>query len=201
MSTAAILAGGKAHRFGGRPKALFPLGDHRIIDRLLAVLRSVVDHVFIVGGEPGRFGTLGVPVREDVLPGTGPLGGIYTALAASTTPRTLIVAADMPFLHAQFLQHLMRVGRDFDIAIPRTADGQQPLCASYGEACAGNIERQISARTLKVTDILSGVRVGEIGPNEIAPFDPEGTLFFNINTPADYARGLALAAYRRDSSL
>ena len=200
MSTAAILAGGQARRFGGRPKALLPLGDQRIIDRLLVVLRSVVDHVFIVAGERGRYDALGVPVREDVLPGAGPLGGVYTALAVSTAPRTLVVAGDMPFLRAPFLQHLMRVGREFDIAIPRTADGHQPLCASYGKACAANIERQIGARTLKVTDILSGVRVHELGPEEIAPFDPEGTLFFNINTPADYARGLALAAYRRGLS-
>ena len=46
-------------------------------------------------------------------------------------------------------------------------------------ACAG---------ALKVIDVLSELRVREIGPAEIASFDPDGVLFFNINTPDDYER-------------
>lgn len=196
MPTAAILAGGRARRFGGRPKTLLPIGDLRIIDRLLAALRPVVDEVIIVAREDEPYRALGVPIRHDVLPGTGPLGGIYTALAATTAPRTLVVAADMPFLNARFLAHLLDAGRDVDIAIPRTHDGYQPLCATYGATCTDAIRRRLAAKRLAVHDLLAGARVRVIGPAEIARLDPTGTLCFNVNTPADYARALALAAAR-----
>ena len=32
-----------------------------------------------------------------------------------------------------------------------------------------------------------GVQVIEVGPEELAPYDPHGLLFVNVNTPHDYA--------------
>ena len=195
MSTAAILAGGQARRFGGRPKALLPLGRKRIIDRLLTVLQSVVDEVFIVANDPHRYGACGVPVRADVLADAGPLGGLHAALSIARSAQVLVVAGDMPFVTAPFLNYVLRTGRCVDVAIPRTEHGYQPLCASYRRSCADVIARRIGARTLKISDVLSETNGHELGASEIAPFDPHGTLFFNINTPADYARALTLAAF------
>ena len=197
MRTAAILAGGRARRFGGRPKALLPIGDQRIIDHQIAVLRTVADQLAIVTIDRDRYEALGVPVWEDLVSGAGPLGGIYTALVNATTSHTLVVAGDMPFLTAPFLQYLTQVSGDVDVAIPRTADGHQPLCACYARRCAPVLRRSIEGKALKVTDLLSEVSVRELGPAEIEPFDPDGRLFFNINTPDDYERCLALGAGRR----
>ena len=196
MATAAILAGGRARRFGGRPKALLPVGGLRIIDRLLAALGPVVGEVVIIARDDEPYRALGLPIRHDVLPGTGPLGGIYTALAGTTAPRTLIVAADMPFLNTRLLERLLDAGRDVDIALPRTADGYQPLCASYAAACATVIRRRLDENRLAVHGLLSAARVREIGPAEMARLDPTGRLCFNVNTPADYARALTLATPR-----
>ena len=195
MSTAVILAGGRARRFGGRPKLLLPLGDRRIVDRLLAVLRAVADQVFIVANDRETYAGLGVPVHPDVLAGAGPLGGVHAALHGSRSSRTLVVAGDMPFLSAAFLDHLLHAGRSADVAIPRTNDGYQPLCACYRPSCAPVIERRIAAGALRASAAVEVLRRHEIGPDAIAPFDPDGTLFFNVNTPAHHARALALAAY------
>ena len=195
MPTAAILAGGRARRFGGRPKALLPFGDRRIIDRQIAVLDAVADRVAVVTTDRERYGALGIPIWEDLVPGAGPLGGIYTALVRAAA-RTLVVAGDMPFITPAFMRHLEQAGRDADVAVARTADGRHPLCAAYGEACADVIRQSLERGALKVGDLLAKVRVREIGPDELRPFDPDGTLFFNINTPEDYVRGLQLAARR-----
>ena len=195
MSTAAILAGGRARRFGGRPKLLLPLGDRRIVDRLLAVLRAVVDRVFIVANDRATYAGLGVSVHPDVLGGAGPLGGVHAALRRSRSSRTLVVAGDMPSLSTAFLDYLLRAGRSAEVAIPRTGDGYQPLCACYRASCAPLIERRIAAGTLRTSAAVAALRRHEIGADVIAPFDPDGTLFFNVNTPADHARALAIAAY------
>ena len=74
MRTAAILAGGQARRFGGRAKALLPLGTLRLIDRQLNVLRPVVDEIGIVTTDRAQYDALGVPVWQDLSPGKGPAG-------------------------------------------------------------------------------------------------------------------------------
>lgn len=200
MATAAILAGGRARRFGGRAKALLPVGGRKIIDRLLAVLRPIADEVLIVANDSGPYSRFGVPVRADRLRESGPLGGVHAALTGSGSPHTLVVAGDMPFLNGPFLEHLLRAGQsaDVDVAVPRTGDGPHPLCACYRVSCAAAIERRIAAGALKVSDVLDDVRTRELPAREIAAFDPDGVLLFNVNTPADHARALALAAYRGD---
>ena len=199
MRTAAILAGGQARRFGGRAKALLPLGTQRLIDRQLSVLKPVAHEVGIVASDRDRYDSIDAPVWGDLNPGQGPLGGIQTALAETGAAWTLIVACDLPFLTTVFLEHLMRTGEDAeaDVVIPRTDDGPQPLCAAYGRACEPVIRRRIDAGMLKVTDLLSDVRVRELGPEDIAPFDPDGILFMNVNTQADYTRAQDLVAHGR----
>ena len=149
--------------------------------------------------ERDRYDSLDAPVWEDLIPGHGPLGGIQTALAATGATWTLIVACDLPFLTTMFLEHLLRTGEDAeaDVVMPRTEDGPQPLCAAYGRACEPVIRRRIAAGMLKVTDMLSDLRVRELGPEDIAPFDSDGILFMNVNTPDDYARAQDLVARGR----
>ena len=196
MSTAAILAGGRARRFGGRPKLLLPLGGRRIVERLLVALRAVADQVFIVANDCDTYAGLGVPVHPDVLPGAGPLGGVHAALRASGASRTLVLAGDMPFVNTSFLEYLLELASPaVDVAVPRTRDGYQPLCACYRESCIPVLERRVATRTLQMSAAVQEMRRHEVGADELEPFDPHGTLFFNVNTPADHARALALAAY------
>jgi molybdopterin-guanine dinucleotide biosynthesis protein A len=191
---AAILAGGRARRFGGRDKALLEIDGARIIDRQLAALGQVTRHVFIVANEPNRYEALGIPIVPDRIAGAGPLGGIYTALVAGRADLTLVIACDLPFLSAAFLTHLVARAHGADIVMPRTHAGYEPLCACYARAAADPIRRRIEAGALKAADLPPELRVREIGPEEIAGFDPDGTLFLNVNTPDDYVRVQARAA-------
>lgn len=159
------------------------------------MLGAVADRVAVVTADRERYGGLGLPIWEDLVPDAGPLGGIYTALVRAEA-RTLVVAGDMPFLTRAFMRHLDLAGGDADVAVARTADGRYPLCASFGVACAEVIRRRLERGALRVGDLLGQLHTREIGPQELLPFDPDGTLFFNINTPEDYARGLQLAARR-----
>ncbi len=192
--TAAIIAGGSASRLAGRDKSRLPIGNRSILDRQLAVLRPLTDRILIVANDPGRFRHLTLPVVGDLVPGAGALGGIYTALARATTDHVLAVACDLPFLSRCFLEHLAAVAQGFDLVVPRSPDGLQPMCAMYSRACLEPIRARIGATALKVQDLATVLRTREIGPDEIAACDPDGLGFFNVNTPADYARALEIAA-------
>jgi molybdopterin-guanine dinucleotide biosynthesis protein A len=198
VTAAAILAGGRATRFDGRDKSALTLGTGRFLDRQIAALRSVADDVLIVTSQPDRYGSSGVRVVADAIEGAGALGGIYTALVASSAPQVLVVACDMPFLTAAFLAHLARAGRDADIAIPRTGAGYEPLCASYARTCLAPIKARLDRGRLKVVDLVqAGLRVRELGPAELARFDPDAALFLNVNTPDDY--DLAVRKFNRQN--
>jgi molybdopterin-guanine dinucleotide biosynthesis protein A len=198
MHSAAILAGGRARRLGGRDKSRIVVGGRTILARQLDVLRCLVPRVVIVANDPEAFADAGVPVVPDAVPGCGSLGGIYTALAALAGP-VLVLACDMPFVTEAFLARVVAAGRDVDVAIPRGRDGYQPLCASYGPACEEPLRRRIEQGALKVVDLLADVRVREIGPDEIATFDPDGLLLLNVNTAADVARAEQGASRRSGS--
>jgi molybdenum cofactor guanylyltransferase len=184
---AAILAGGQARRMAGANKATLRIGARTIIDRQLALVRQVADPVFIVSGRSDAFEGVepATTIVPDLLPGAGPLGGIYTALVASPHPRTLVIACDMPFLTLPLLEILTR-DSEADLVIPRSARGYEPLCATWSTACAAVVRRRIEGGQLKAALVVEDVRVEEIGPDTLASCDPDGLLFVNVNTPHDY---------------
>ena len=194
MRTAAIIAGGRAQRRGGLDKSNLVFGGRRIIDRQLSVLGHVAEHILIVSNDHYAFRASGLQVCADLIQGAGPLSGLYTALVRSPTARTIVVACDLPFLTVSLLRHLAARARGADAAIPRTATGTEPLCAVYDRACVEPIRARLERGELRVSALGDAIRVTDIGPSEVAPFDPAGTLFFNVNTPDDYTRANDLAA-------
>ena len=193
--SAAILAGGRASRLGGRAKALLPLGGVRIVDRLIAALGEAVapGELFIVSNDAAVYESLGVRVVPDRISGAGALGGLITAIAESPAEATVVVACDLPFVTATFARFLADECRGRDVALPKTADGYHPLCACWSRRALPELERRASAGQRRIIDALSALRVREIGPGEVARFDgPAGTLLFNVNTPHDYERALQL---------
>jgi molybdopterin-guanine dinucleotide biosynthesis protein A len=193
--TAAIVAGGPASRFEGRDKSALLIAGRSILERQISVLGSVTDRIMIVAGDVARFSAVGLPVVADLVPGAAAIGAVYTAINAARTENVLVVACDMPFLTRAFLEHLIECATDADLVIPHPADGYQPLCAVYARGCIGPIRSRIASRALRVQDLATEVRTREIGPDELARFDPDGLLFFNVNTPGDHARAEHLALH------
>lgn len=186
----AILAGGRARRFGGAEKWALVVEGQRIVDRHLDLLRGLATHVFIVGHAPARFASLQVDVVADRVPGAGPLGGVWTALAASPSPLVLVLACDLPLVTGALARHLVDALHrhpDADAAIPRDAGGSHPLCACYRTRCAPRLEARVRAGRLKVLDALADLAVVDVGPDQLRAIDPGGRALTNVNTPEDYA--------------
>lgn len=186
--SAAILAGGRARRFGGADKASLAVGRARIIDRQLAALSTVADDVRIVTNDAARYADLGVRLVPDAIAGAGPLGGIYSALLDAAHERVLIIACDLPFITAALLERLVaESGQDVDAVVPRSSRGLEPLCALYTKRCATEMKNRIETGALQVAGLLDAVRTRVLEPETLAPYD-EGALFENVNTPHDHER-------------
>ena len=172
-------------------KSALVIGTRSILERQLSVLRGLTPHILIVASDRSQVRAGDIRVVTDRIAGAGALGGLYTALMEAPTEHVLVVGCDMPFLDAPFLTYLMERGRDADVAVPRDAHGRHPLCASYARRIAAHLHARITAGELRVGDALAALAVREIGPDELAPFDRDGRLLLNINTPDDYARARA----------
>jgi molybdopterin-guanine dinucleotide biosynthesis protein A len=184
--TAAILAGGQGRRLGGRDKSALVIGGGSVLDRQIAVLGGLTPHVLVVRSGPVRDRRADAVMVTDCIAGAGALGGLYTALVTAPTEQVLVIACDMPFLDAPFLTYLASRGEDVEAAMPRDAQGRHPLCASYHRGVADRLRARIMRGDLRVLDAVAELDVRDIGPDEMAPFDPDGTLLMNVNTPQDH---------------
>ena len=173
MVSAAILAGGRATRFGGRDKSALLIDGRTILDRQLAMLSGVADDVQVV--------------REDLVPGCGPLGGVHTALTRASHDLLLVLACDMPHVTAPFVSYLLSIADGFDLVVPRTERGYHPLCAVYRRTCLPAVARRIAERQLKMTALFSDVRVREVSGEDVDRFGDRDRLLANVNTPAALA--------------
>jgi molybdenum cofactor guanylyltransferase len=201
--SAAILVGGRARRMHGLDKSMLDVDGLPILERQLAVLRQLSDDLMIVtrAGAPddgeSPFARSGLRIVSDEISDAGPLGGIHAALVHAHAPVTLVVACDMPFLSLELLRHLAARIEGVDVAVPRTADGYHPLCAAYAQTARPFVERQLARGVLKVSALFSmDLRVAELGPDELAEFDPEGRMLSNVNTPHDYRQASSRALDR-----
>jgi molybdopterin-guanine dinucleotide biosynthesis protein A len=94
----------------------------------------------------------------------------------------------MPFVRPEFLRLLCDMAAEVDVVIPRQAEDFQPLCAVYAQACREPIRQKIEAGRLKITGFFDQVRVRVIEGELLSRYDPHGAMFFNANTPEEYAQ-------------
>jgi molybdopterin-guanine dinucleotide biosynthesis protein A len=133
--------------------------------------------------------------------GEGPLRGIYTALAATPAARVLVLACDLPFVTAGFLEHLVHADPEAALVVPRTARGLHPLCAVYARGCLPVVAEMLSRGELAVHGLTARVRTHVVPPAVVARFDPDDMLLHNVNTPGDLERAEAFARRHRDARM
>ncbi len=184
----AILAGGRARRFGGQDKSRLVVQGRSIIERQVELLRSVADDVFLVGHDPVRFADIGLPVFPDRVSGAGAIGGIMTALESTTADRVLVIACDMPFLVAGLLRALLALAASADGAWVRTSRGPEPLVACYRQQALTKIREAIESGQLKAAELNNVLTLRELTEHDVSAFGPVDLLLANLNTPEDYAR-------------
>jgi molybdenum cofactor guanylyltransferase len=183
----AILAGGLSSRMGTN-KAFTTVGGVPIIKRIIERVKRLGQEVFIVTNTPAEYAHLWLPMHRDVIPGKGPLGGLYTAIEVAKHPYVLAVSCDQPFLNVTLLQSLIDQREGYDVVVPLALDGYpQSMHAIYGKGCLEAIKKNLDADKLKMIGFFPDVRVLEVSGDAIDQFDPQRRSFMNVNSPEDLA--------------
>jgi molybdopterin-guanine dinucleotide biosynthesis protein A len=186
-----ILAGGKSARMG-REKASLRIGERTIIEEQSETLGRIFDEIIIVATSQNYFKNIDAKVVTDIIPDSGPLGGLYSGLAVSSNIHSFLIACDMPFINLQLIDYMIKQVGENDVVIPLSSKGMETLFAVYSLNCLETIRRQIEFRNLKLLDILNFFKVRYISQEEIEKFDPQEFSFFNVNSPEDYKEALKI---------
>ncbi len=183
--TVAVLAGGRSRRMG-RDKALLPMGESTLLQRVMDAAAPVSDQHLLITNSPASHALFAWPQAADLYPDKGPLGGLYTALSHTKTDHLLLLACDLPYLNTPFLRFLCEQIDDNQAIVPDSADGQQPLCAIYNRSVLTAVTHALQQNQLGMRRLLSQLSIRTISPDQWHPFDSDNRLFTNLNTPEDY---------------
>lgn len=192
--SAAVLTGGRSRRMG-TDKALVELAGRPLVEHAIQAVATISDDVFLVGARDS-YSRFHVRVVDDDYPGTGPLGGIATALRHARHDRVLVVACDMPSLSPSLLAAMAGLSDDVDAMVPATAASRsrqgstqtyETLHAIYRRSCLDAIERSLAAGQFKVAGFLGDVRVRVLNEEWLREYDPSLASFANANTPLELA--------------
>lgn len=183
-----VLAGGKGLRLGYE-KALETVGNKSLIQWVVFSLSFFNSDIIIVTAAKQFFPQFidypKLRIVTDAYPDKGPLGGIYTGLAASDSFYNLVVACDMPFLNQALLDYMIQISANFDLVVPRLGNMVEPLHAVYSKGCLAPVECLLKQGNLSVRELFTLVKVRYVEATEINRFDPKHLSFFNVNTEAD----------------
>jgi len=177
-----VLAGGKSSRMG-RDKALLPFRGSALAGHVAATVAAAAGSVILIG-DPQKYGHLGYAILPDRTPGSGPAGGIETALSYTAADWNLVLACDMPAIPPEFLRGLLDAAarRNADALLPAGPSGRlEPLCAVYHRRCRETLHRALEAGVRKITDALASLEVARFPVADAACFE-------NLNTPEEWAR-------------
>lgn len=189
--TGAILAGGFSRRLG-QDKATLLLGGKPLAHWVAEALAPATPEFWLITNHPLNHLALGLPLVTDLYPFQGPAGGLLTALFYARTPWVLAAAVDNPFLAPELVAALTaRAARTSRPAVVcRSSWGLEPFPGLYHVRLLPQLT-EFLPQDRSSSRFLSVCRPEIIPPEAVAPLDPKGRSFFNLNTPEDLTRAAA----------
>jgi|TARA_B100001964_G_scaffold193205_1_gene216314 molybdopterin-guanine dinucleotide biosynthesis protein A len=182
---AVILVGGKSSRMGTN-KAFLELKGKTFIELQIELLREMFDEIFISANTSSEYEYLNLPIFKDVYPGKGPLGGIYTSLINSSSLHTFMLACDMPFVEPELIKHLKDLTKEYDVVIPKSEKGLEPLHAFYSKKCIDPIKKSLDENNLRIISFFPHVNVKVVELGSLASSARFKDSIKNLNTMDDY---------------
>ncbi len=181
-----VLAGGKSTRLG-RDKVVEVVGGKSLLAATVELVADVAGEVVVSGRNPAPLG-IHVPWLPDAVSGTGPAGGVLTALLAFGRP-VLAVSCDLPFLRRDTLTALLaarlrRPGTALMTTYRRTDTGYvESLVAVYEPAGAPVLQRAMDGGMYRLSAAFPAAIRHHL---DYDPADSDAAKpFFNINFPRD----------------
>ena len=174
----------------GTSKALLLFDDEPLIVHVVATLQRLFADVVVVAAPEQDLPSMPVRLVSDEVAYQGPVGGIYYGLMATGSDAAFVTSCDSVFLNIDLIAHLLEQLPEHDVVVPHWQGRFQPLHAVYRRSVSPLLAEQLARGQLRPVYLFDKVRLRRVDEDEIRRFDPEGSSFYNMNTPEDYAEAL-----------
>ena len=174
----------------GTSKALLLFDDEPLIVHVVATMQRLFADVVVVAAPEQDLPSMPVRLVSDEVAYQGPVGGIYYGLMASGSDAAFVTSCDSAFLNIDLIAHLLDQLPEHDVVVPHWQGRFQPLHAVYRRSVSPLLAEQLARGQLRPVYLFDKVRLRRVDEDEIRRFDPEGSSFYNMNTPEDYAEAL-----------
>jgi molybdenum cofactor guanylyltransferase len=218
---AVVLCGGRSSRMG-QPKALLPVGDEVMLQRVCRTIAPIALPIVVVAaGEQelpdlsnqwlaanwsGSRGALAesppeaeqpvIRVARDQVEYRGPLAGLAAGISqiAREVDCVYASACDAPLLRPAFIRAMIAALGDADIAVPFDGRFHYPLSAVYRVSVLPQIEELLASDRLRPVFLFEKCRTREVSLDDLRRVDPELDSLCNTNTPEEYQQALVRIA-------
>ena len=189
-----VLCGGKSTRMGVA-KATLPFGTETMLQRVVRLLGTVVSPIIVVTARGQSVPALSdeVVLAHDEREARGPLEGIRAGLRAlpESVDAAYITSCDVPLLVPAFVERMIELMGDHDIAVMEVDGFPHPLSAIYRRDTLPHVEQLLAGDRLRPVFLFEAVRTRRVKLEEMTVVDPELRTLRNLNTPEEYRAALA----------
>ena len=193
-----ILCGGQSSRMG-RPKTWLPFGGETMLARVVRLLGGVVSPLVVVAAPDQELPPLPseVILVRDPERGRGPLVGIAAGLAAlaGKADAAYVSSCDVPLLRPAFVRRMIDLLGDHAACVPEVGGYYHPLAAVYRVEVAAAAAELLAADRLRLAFLFERVPTRIVTAEDFADIDPDAESLWNLNTPEEYERVLALLGF------
>jgi len=191
-----VLCGGKSTRMGSS-KALLPFGPETMLQRVVRLLGTVASPLVAVAAPEQELPELppAVIVTRDEREDRGPLEGLHAGLKALPADVELayVTSCDVPLLVPKFVERMVHLLGDDDIAVMEIDGFAHPLSAVYRRRTLPFVEALLAADRLRVAFLFDAVKTRRVQPAEMIAVDPQLSTLRNLNTREDYLEAVRRA--------
>jgi molybdopterin-guanine dinucleotide biosynthesis protein A len=185
----------------GVPKATLPFGAETMLQRVVRLLSIVVSPIVVVAARGQELPALppDVVVTRDEREARGPLEGLRAGLTAlpAAIDAAYVTSCDVPLLVPAFVQRMVTLVGDTDIAVMEIDGFTHPLSAVYRRTVLPHVESLLDQDRLRPAFLFDAVRTRRVKPDEMVGADPGLQTLRNLNTREDYLAALADAGLRQ----
>lgn len=186
FGTAVILCGGKSSRMGF-DKCKIRIKDRLLIEIIAEKLEEIFQEVIFISNDRKRFQDIKYKVYEDIIPNSGPIGAIYSALKYASSEHVFVTACDMPFVNLDLIKYMMELIEleNVEGVVSHKGEYVEPLYSFYSKSMIERIENQIKDQNYKLIGIINNSKIHYIKESDVRKYSEDLDVFTNLNYQKD----------------